>query len=169
MDPKLFSFYINSIGSIFKKYGLNEHIYADDIQIYFTANSAAATEIAISRCLKSVSEYMNENKLKLNKEKTSVIAFHSPRKHFPLFDLKVTADDTCLRLSTDVKSLGITLDQHLGLNKQVHSILKSSYFHLRNISFVSWYLDMDTTKLVNSLVTSRLDYGNAIRYGLPAN
>ena len=63
LGPKLFSPYINSIGSILKKYGLNQHIYADDIQIYFTANSAAATEIAISRCLKSVSENMNENKL----------------------------------------------------------------------------------------------------------
>ena len=68
-----------------------------------------------------------------------------------------------------MKSLGITLDQQLGLKKQVSSILKSGYFHLRNISFIYRYLDMDTTKLlVNSLVTSRLDYGNAILYGLPA-
>ena len=68
-----------------------------------------------------------------------------------------------------MKSLGITLDQHLGIKKQVSSILKSGYCHLRNISFISRYLDMDTIKLlVNSLVTSRLDYAIAILYGLPA-
>ena len=84
-------------------------------------------------------------------------------------EIKVTADGTCLRLSTDVKSLGITLHQHLRLKKQVSSILKYGYFHLRNISFISRYVDMDSTKLlVNSSVTSRLNYGNAILYGLPA-
>ena len=68
-----------------------------------------------------------------------------------------------------MKSLGITLDQHLGLKKQVFFDFKSGCFHLRNISFISWFLDMDTTKLlVNALVTSRLDYDNAILYGLPA-
>ena len=50
---------------------------------------------------------MNENKLKLNEEKSSVMAFHS------LSDLKLTAVGTCLRLSTGVKSLGITFNQHL--------------------------------------------------------
>ena len=63
LGPKHFSLYLNSIGSIFKKYGLNQHIHADNIQICFTANSAAATETAISRCLKFVSAYMNENKI----------------------------------------------------------------------------------------------------------
>ena len=58
-------------------------------------------------------EYTNENELKVNKEKTSIIAFHSPRKHSPLSDLQVSADGTCLRFSTDVKSLEITLDQQM--------------------------------------------------------
>ena len=60
LGAKLFSPYVHSIGNIFKKYGLNQHIYANDIQIYFTANSSGATEIAISRCRKSVSKYMNQ-------------------------------------------------------------------------------------------------------------
>jgi hypothetical protein len=40
---------------------------------------------------------------------------------------------------------------------------KSCYFHLRNVGRIRNYITEDTCKtLVNSLVTSRLDYGNAL-------
>jgi hypothetical protein len=50
------------------------------------------------------------------------------------------------------------------------NITKSCFFHIRNIGRIRSYITKDACKtLVNSLVTSRLDYGNAMLYGLPAN
>ena len=47
---------------------------------------------------------------------------------------------------------------------------RSIYWQLRHICQTRRYLDNPTcAKLINSLVTSRLDYNNSLLYGLPAS
>ena len=56
------------------------------------------------------------------------------------------------------------------MEKQVSATSKSCFYQIRNIGRIRTYITDDACKtLVNSLVTSRLDYGNAMLYGLPAN
>ncbi|XP_033747064.1 uncharacterized protein LOC117332287 [Pecten maximus] len=56
------------------------------------------------------------------------------------------------------------------MEKQVCSISKACYYQVRNIGRIRQFITMDACKtLVHSLVTSRLDYGNALLYGVPAN
>ena len=48
------------------------------------------------------------------------------------------------------------------------SICKSSFYHLRNISYIRKYLSSTTTEiLVHAFVSSKLDYCNSLLYGLP--
>ena len=55
------------------------------------------------------------------------------------------------------------------LNHHISEICKSSLFRLRNIGLIRKYLTNDATEqLVHALVTSRLDMGNSLPYGLPA-
>ena len=55
------------------------------------------------------------------------------------------------------------------LNHHISEICKSSLFRLRNIGLIRKYLTNDATEqLVHALVTSRLDIGNSLLYGLPA-
>ena len=52
------------------------------------------------------------------------------------------------------------------MEKHSNTLTKSCYFHLRNIGRIRNYITEDACKtLVNSLVTSRLDYGNALLIG----
>ena len=54
------------------------------------------------------------------------------------------------------------------LEKQVNNVSKVSYFHLRKITRVRNRLSQSITKtLVNTLVTSRLDYCNSLLSSLP--
>ena len=56
------------------------------------------------------------------------------------------------------------------MDKQVGSISKSCFHWIRNIGCISNYITDDACKtLVQSLITSQLDYGNAILYCLPTN
>ena len=67
-----------------------------------------------------------------------------------------------------VRNLGLILDNTLGMEKQVNSICKSCYYQIRNIGLIRKYINDETCKtLVQALIISRLDYGNALLYNIP--
>ena len=69
-----------------------------------------------------------------------------------------------------VKNLGTFFDRTLCMQKQASAITKSCYFQIRNIGRIRLYITEDTCKtLVCSLVTSGLDYGNVLLYGVNTN
>ena len=54
------------------------------------------------------------------------------------------------------------------MRQHVNFISRAARFHLRNISRIRRYIPKESCKLVvQSLVTSRLDYSNGLLYGLP--
>ena len=67
-----------------------------------------------------------------------------------------------------VKNLGVYLDRSLTMENQVKSVIKTCNFQLRNISKIRSYLTEDACRaVVQSLVTSQLDYCNSLLIGLP--
>ncbi len=111
--------------------------------------------------------WLDADMLKVNDEKTEVILFtpkHGVLKHV---SVKVGAFDICpLPI---VRNLGALFAyQHMIMDKQVHTVCISAYFHLRNISRIQRYLTEPATQiLVHSLVTTRLDYCNSLLYSMP--
>ena len=82
--------------------------------------------------------------------------------------LKLNKDKTESIVSISVKNLGLILDNTLGMEKQVNSICKSCYYQIRNIGLIRKYINDETCKtLVQALIISRLDYGNALLYNIP--
>ncbi|CAH3141143.1 unnamed protein product [Pocillopora meandrina] len=60
-------------------------------------------------------------------------------------------------------------DSHFCFKDHITDICKSSFYHLRNISYIRKYLSATTTELlVHMFVSSKLDYCNSLLYGLPA-
>jgi hypothetical protein len=124
----------------------------------------------IEACLDDISDWMRSNLLKLNQDKTELIIF-APKNHVRDFEnCHLSFDGTVVSDVSSVRNLGVIFDKTLTMEKQVSTITKSCFFHIRNIGRIRSYITKDACKtLVNSLVTSRLDYGNAMLYGLPAN
>ena len=59
-------------------------------------------------------------------------------------------------------------DCHLDMTKQLNSVSRSCYFHLRNIRAIRHLIpDTAAAQLVHSLISSRLDYCNSLLAGLP--
>ena len=53
------------------------------------------------------------------------------------------------------------------MDKHVKNVCKSTYFQIRNINSIRKILDHETAaSLVHALVTSRLDNGNSLLYGI---
>ena len=68
-----------------------------------------------------------------------------------------------------VQCLGVCIDRHLDTKKQVSQTISACSFYLRNINQISRFLPRPTKeRVVNAIITSRLDYCNALLYGTSA-
>lgn len=75
---------------------------------------------------------------------------------------------THIKPSSSIRNLGVLFDSNLSFGPHISSLVKNSFFHLRNIARLRSSLTIaDTETLIHALITSRLDYCNALFLGLP--
>ncbi|XP_075315190.1 RNA-directed DNA polymerase from mobile element jockey [Odontesthes bonariensis] len=122
LGPLLFLLYLLPLGSVFKKYGIAFHCYADDTQIYVPLKKADSTSLrSLFLCLEDLKAWMALNFLKLNEDKTEVVIFGSSSEH--------SLSDAC-SLAQYVKpvvtNLGVKMDAGLKLEAHIRAVVKSS-------------------------------------------
>lgn len=157
------------LGKIFNHHKIKFHSYADDTQLYF--QTSPDSHLAISRatqCLTDVRNWMSNNSLQLNENKSDVILIGTPHQIKQAGITRITINGHPIPLSSLVTSLGVKLDPSLSFDAHVKSICQTSFFHLRNISRLRPSLCQgDAEKLVHAFISSRLDYCNSLLAGLP--
>jgi hypothetical protein len=90
------------------------------------------------------------------------------RKHIVVDTLQF--DGCAVSDAPFVKNLGVHFDKALNMEKHVSALVKSCFAQIRTIGRIRPYLTESACKtLVATLVTSRMDYGNAILYGINNN
>ena len=165
LGPLLFSLYMLPLGSIFKKHGIPYHFYADDTQFYLpvTPNDPSSMN-AIFNCFNDIKVWMATNFLQLNPKKTEIILF-GPKKS--VADLSTALGPLTANVHTTVKNLGVYFDSSLNFNKQISSVVSSSFYQLRTIAKLKPILTFrDLETVIHAFITSRLDYCNSLYCGL---
>lgn len=110
---------------------------------------------------------MSTHMLKLNDDKTEFLFISSSyfQNHFP--DLSFLIGDATIRKSVTARNLGVMFDSTLSMSKQVTSICKSAYYHIRNIGSIRKYLTHECASiLIHAFITSRIDYCNSLLAGI---
>ncbi len=118
--------------------------------------------------VKNVKDWMTNNFLLLNSDKTEILLIGPKNSTQNLLDHNLQLDG-CTVISSTVKNLGVILDSNLSFEYHISHVTKAAFFHpniakLRNMLSVS-----DAEKLVHAFMTSRLDYCNALLGGCPAS
>ena len=146
------------------------HQYADDTQVYVSckpADASSTIRMSLESCISDINQWLAANNLVLNPGKTEVIVFAPKSKESAMENFSLAIGGQMIQGSASVRNLGVIFDTKLAMDSHVLSVRQSCYHHLKCISRIRRYLTLDATKsLVNSLVTSRLDYANSLLSGL---
>ena len=169
LGPIEFCTYTLPLGAILKHHNLEYHIYADDTQVYcsFDINSPSVSATSIPQCVSDIRSWMIKNRLKINDDKTEFLIITAPHVKLPA-DIELAIGHSQIKPSTSCRNLGVIFDSNMRMNAQIKNISRSAHYHLRNIGAIRHFLtDSATASLIHALITSRLDYCNALLFGLP--
>ncbi|KAI2647011.1 RNA-directed DNA polymerase from mobile element jockey [Labeo rohita] len=128
LGPLQFSIYLLPLGNNIRKHGIGFHCYADDTQLYISTRPDDTSELSkLTECVKNVKDWMTNNFLLLNSDKTEI----NNTQNLLTYNLQL---DGCTVTSTTVKSLGVILDSNLSFENHISHVTKTAFFHLRNIA-----------------------------------
>ena len=169
LGPLLFVLYVAPLNDIIAAHVQVSHGYADDRQLYraFHLKDRQQAFSSLESCVQDVRVWMRLNWLKLNDGKTELMVFSTKQSQDKHNDVTLRIGETDVANHHPVRNLGVLEDPQLTMTSQVHAVCKSAFYQLRNIARIRCYLTNSAAKtMVHALVMSRLDYGNALCYGM---
>ncbi len=172
LGPQWFVIYTTPLRDIFLKHGLHYQEFADDTQLYssFEPHQDAAIDCIskMEACVEETRQWMKCNYLKLNDNKTEFILIGSKHNLNKISIPFMNIGDSTVAPVSQVRNLGIIMDNTMTLVSHISSVVKAASFQLRNLGKIRKFLTPEATEqLVHAFITSRLDMGNALLSGLP--
>ena len=174
LGPILFNSYIAPVSEVAKRNHIEDQKYADDEQLIlsFKPNSTcqASAKQKMEKCIDEIRNFLHNNKLCNNGEKTELLLIGAPQQLIKLNATSICIDNVDIKALDQAKNLGVIFDKNMDTEKQINKMCKNAYFNIRNISKLTKTLDKETIKTaVNALVTPHLDYGNGLLYGIKSS
>lgn len=138
-------------------------IYADDTTMYVSGGSSEEVNKMLQRELMLVSDWVIENKLKLNVSKTKCMILGSKHALRSEQKLCLSLNGAVIEQVKEAKLLGVTIDKTLTWSTHINNIVIKMSNGISNIRRSARFLTDTTIKLViQSLVLSHLDYCPAV-------
>jgi hypothetical protein len=161
LGPSLFFFYMNRI---YEAVGndCKFNLFADDTLISVAENSLEEAVTKINKTLESLSKWFKQYKLKLNAEKTKYMVI-TYRKNIQIDTVRVRIDDVELERVTEIKYLGVIIDDKLKFDSNVEYIIKKA---AKKVILIG-RLSLTTTSkimLYKSIVAPHFEYCSSILF-----
>ena len=116
LGPFLFSVQINDISVITKMFTT---MFADDACLSYSHRSIKHLQVFINEELRIVQEWMNNNKLKLNVQKTNFMLIHNRKTEL---DLTIQINDFKINRKSEIKYLGVIMDEKLSWKPHINYV-----------------------------------------------
>ena len=172
LGPVLFTLYSQPLSDVISQHTCSFHKYADDTELSKSClvEDFECAKLSIQDCISAISCWMDSNKLMLNADKTEVLIVGTASRIEQLDCDAIKILDTDISLQKSVKYLGVRMDQTLSMSDHISDVCRSSFLSLRRIGSIRPYLtEKATACLINSVVTSRLDFCNSTLTGITSD
>ena len=163
-----------TLSTVICQSGLSYHFFADDSQLHKSSVPSDFSVLACSLkdCIEDVAEWMGDSKLKMNDDKSDLMAIGTRSKLSQVIpNLAPMSISGCdIPFSQSVRNLGFYLDETLSMDAHIKYLCRILFCHLRRIGKIRCFLSTDAAnKLAVSLILSRSDYCNSLLAGIPDN
>lgn len=169
LGPILFNIFLNDIVQSIKYSDMV--MFVDDTMFYVTGNNIEDMLYKINCDIELIFNWLCDNKLCVNLGKSKCILFGSKRKISTIDQehLAVFMNNTKMEFVTEIKYLGIKLDQNLNFQKNalyvMYKMSQKTYF----LNRIGKHLSMQTKLLLyKSLISPHIDYCSTLLFNLPA-
>ena len=155
--------YTTPLSNLISSLSVNHHLYADDIQLFFSFHPRNFDSIIanLQTALQQISSSLSANLLTLNTSKTKFLIIGLKQQ------LSII-DKSSLNTAHSACNLGFIFNENLAFSNQISSLSKSCYSHIRVLCCIRPCLDSKTASTTAaSIVHSKLDYCNSLYYNLP--
>lgn len=144
--------------------------YADDTFVFSTDKNIDVAIGNVEEACRILSEYFQMHRLMLNVKKTEFTVFCKKGKIKGTEDQKICISGHSISLQTEVKYLGIIIDQTLTFQSQVKSVLQKMAGGIKTIYAIRNRFPLKTRLLLlNAIVISHFQYSSIYLTGITQN
>lgn len=171
--PQGYKKFTEPLGTLLRLLLVLFHFYADDSQLWTSVSPSSAPMVQnalkqLESAIDRVSSWMEINRLKINRQKTEFLVLGTSRNREKAAVRDINVGNSTINRSSCAKNLGIMIDESLSLDQQVHEVVKTCRFLLRELWHIRKYLTVETAKtIVHATVISRLDFCNGLYVNMP--
>ena len=159
LGPILFALYTSPISAISDAHNVLQQQYADDTQLYISISAKTITQntCRLDSCLSDLHAWFSHNWLALNPSKSKAILLGTSQRLKTLSTLSsVNVSCTTVPLTTQIKLLGVTLDQSLSFDSHITALSKSCFYHNRALRHIRPILTSETQPISSPALCSCL-------------
>ena len=137
LGPLLFTLYTHPLSAVICQSGLSYHFFADDSQLHKSSVPSDFPVLAccLKDCIEDVAEWMGDSKLKMNDDKTELMAIGTRSKLSQvtpnLAPMSISGCD--IPFSQSVRNLGFYLDETLSMDAHIKYLCRILFCQLRRI------------------------------------
>ena len=169
MKQKLSNVYTLPLGEIVEKHNVSRMFFADDGNLYlgFRQNKVDPAKASMEDLARDLKYFFVENDLMSNDDKLIAMVINGTRRE-PIIFPPLSVGNVEVPISLSARMLGAHLDSTMSMSEQVNKVSQMCYLQLHKLYKIRKCINEEAAKtLVHTLITSRLDYCNALLYGIP--
>lgn len=161
LGPLLFILLVNDLPSTVARCTLL--MYADDTVLFYSAKDVNVIEEKLNEDLGLIGNWLRENSLFINKEKTECLLFGTPGKLSNIESFHVSINDYVIKRVSKFKYLGIYLDECLSWKDHIKSIVSKAGKRIGMLRRLRYNLTTHSANVVyTSFIRPVLEYGDTV-------